>query len=157
MSTATATSTRSRTEPRTRRPDVTAMPAPRFGRAGVAPWVEGLTRTLDSRYRVPVIGYRFGIDGLIGLVPVVGDLLSAAYGALLVIEAWRLRVPSAVVAKMVGHLAADAALGSVPLVGDAIDFLYKPNERNLRLLRAATGLQETSDAPSKRAAGPREV
>lgn len=96
-----------------------------------------LARTLDTKYRIPWLGWRFGVDGLIGLVPVVGDLLSAAYGAVVIVEAYRLRLPVSVMGRMLWNLGVDAALGSVPVVGDAMDFFYRPNERNLRLLEAA--------------------
>lgn len=109
-------------------------PRPRYGDPGVAPSIRRLARTLDSKFRLPILGWRFGLDGLIGLVPVIGDLLSALYGAVVVLEAFRLRVPLPVMSRMLWNLGVDAALGSVPVVGDAMDFIYKPNERNLKLL-----------------------
>jgi hypothetical protein len=88
---------------------------------------ETLARWLDGRF----------IDPLLGLVlPGVGDLLSSALGLYPVLLAWRRRAPKALLARMILNLAADAAGGSIPLVGDVWDFFFRAHARNHALLRS---------------------
>ena len=89
---------------------------------------------LDSLFRVPGTSVRFGLDGIVGLIPGIGDIASPAYTALILIEALRLRVPAVVQARMVLNAALDMAIGLVPLLGDIADIAWKANTRNLALL-----------------------
>jgi hypothetical protein len=89
---------------------------------------------LDTLFRVPGTSIRFGLDGIIGLIPGVGDLASPAYTALLLVEGLRLRVPAVVQARMVLNAAIDMVIGLVPLLGDIADIAWKANVRNLALL-----------------------
>ncbi len=88
---------------------------------------------LDETFPVPGTRHRFGLAPLIGLVPVVGDLVGAAAGSYIVLRAIQARLPRVVIAQMAFNVALNALVGVVPLVGDAFDFLYKSNSRNLRL------------------------
>ena len=88
---------------------------------------------LDSAIRLPG-GFRIGFDGLIGLVPGVGDLLAALLSSYIVIEAARLKAPSSVLMRMVGNIALELGIGLVPVVGDLFDFVFKANLRNVQLL-----------------------
>jgi len=90
---------------------------------------------LDQALIVPGTGWRFGLDGLIGLVPVVGDVAGAALGAWIVWEARQLGASRTTLLRMGGNLLLDAALGSIPLLGDLADFGFKANRRNLHLLQ----------------------
>ena len=89
---------------------------------------------LDSAFRVPGTNIRFGIDAIIGLVPGLGDLSAPAFAAVILITAWRMRVPAVVQARMVINAAIDMLLGLVPLLGDIVDIAWKANLRNLALL-----------------------
>jgi hypothetical protein len=89
---------------------------------------------LDSLFRVPGTSYRFGLDGLIGLIPGLGDVASPLYTALILIEGLRLRVPAIVQARMVLNAALDMIIGLVPLFGDIADVAWKANLRNVALL-----------------------
>jgi hypothetical protein len=89
---------------------------------------------LDSIFRVPGTSIRFGLDGIIGLIPGIGDMASPAYTALLLLEGLRLRVPAVVQARMVLNAAIDMGIGLVPLLGDIADIAWKANIRNLALL-----------------------
>jgi hypothetical protein len=89
---------------------------------------------LDSRFVIPGTNFRFGIDPLLGLVPVAGDFISIALGAYIITEAKRLGVSKFTLMRMVANLALDATVGSVPGVGDVADFLFKANQKNLRLI-----------------------
>ena len=103
--------------------------------ASVRQRVEALERVLEQGFTVPGTGYRFGLDALVGLIPVVGDLLGAAFGAYLVWEAKNLGLPKWKLWRMAGNVGLDTAVGFVPLAGDALDFLFRSNTRNLRILK----------------------
>jgi hypothetical protein len=96
--------------------------------------VERLAYWLDDRYRLPGTRFRVGFDGIIGLVPGIGDAITGALAAYLVYEAWRLGVRGRTLARMLANLGIDSVVGVVPLVGDLLDLGYKANRRNLRLL-----------------------
>ena len=89
---------------------------------------------LDNLFRIPGTSIRFGLDGIVGLIPGIGDVASPAYTGLILLEALRLRVPAVVQARMVLNAAIDMAIGLVPLLGDIADIAWKANTRNLALL-----------------------
>jgi len=80
------------------------------------------------------VGWRIGIEPILGLVPGGGDALGLALGAYIVAEAARLGASRTILIKMVGNLAIDALVGTVPVLGDVFDFAFKANVRNLRLM-----------------------
>jgi hypothetical protein len=89
---------------------------------------------LDSAFRVPGTGIRFGLDPIVGLIPGLGDLTAPVFTGLLLITGFRLRVPAIVQARMVLNAALDMLLGLVPFLGDVADLAWKANLRNLALL-----------------------
>ncbi|MGH6920701.1 MAG: DUF4112 domain-containing protein [Geminicoccaceae bacterium] len=93
-----------------------------------------LAHLLDDRFRIPGTRYRIGLDGLIGLVPGIGDAVTTVLALYIVLEARRLGVPLTKVGRMGLNVAVDAVLGAVPLVGDLFDVAWKANRRNLGLL-----------------------
>jgi hypothetical protein len=95
-----------------------------------------LSRLLDSAIEIPGTNLRIGLDPLLGLLPVVGDAPTTAASAYVVAEAAALGAPRATLARMCLYLLVDAVFGSVPLVGDAFDVLWRANDRNVRLLEA---------------------
>ncbi len=101
--------------------------------------METLTRLLDDRFRVPGTSIRFGLDGLIGLVPGLGDAASTAVSLYLVYRARAMGAPKAVLARMVVNILADTAIGAIPLLGDVFDVAFKSNRRNLDLLQRSLG------------------
>ena len=100
------------------------------------------TYLMDSAFRVPVIGFRFGLDPLIGLIPGAGDLVSTAFSAYLIYLAARFSLPPQIFRKMIFNVALEAAVGAVPLVGDLFDAFYKSNIRNLALLEKHLGIED---------------
>ena len=94
---------------------------------------------MDEAVHVPVLGTRVGLDALLGLVPVVGDLVSAGIGLYAVAQARELGASRWLQARMIGNLLADAALGAVPLAGDLADVYFKAHRRNMKLLQKAIG------------------
>lgn len=90
---------------------------------------------LDSRFRIPGTQIRIGIDGLIGLVPVLGDLIGVILAGAIIYEALRCGASKGVILRMLGNILLDFILGVVPLAGDAFDVYWRANIRNARLLR----------------------
>ena len=97
--------------------------------------LDAVAKLLDIAFILPGTNIRYGIDGLIGLIPVVGDLIATALSLWLVNEARALGAPWHVTARMLGNVAFQGVVGTVPIAGDAIDVLFRANMRNARLLR----------------------
>lgn len=97
--------------------------------------LEALAKLLDVAFVVPGTKVRYGIDGLIGLVPVIGDIITTAISLWIVREARALGAPWYLTARMLGNVAVDGVVGIVPVVGDAFDVAFKANMRNIRMLR----------------------
>lgn len=97
--------------------------------------LEVLAKLLDVAFVVPGTKIRYGIDGLIGLIPVVGDIITTAISLWLVREARALGAPWHITVRMLGNVAVDGVVGLVPLAGDAFDVMFRANIRNMRLLR----------------------
>jgi hypothetical protein len=97
--------------------------------------LEALAKLLDVAFILPGTNIRYGIDGLIGLIPVVGDIITTAISLWLVREARAIGAPWYITARMLGNVAVDGVVGIVPFVGDAFDVMFRANMRNVRLLR----------------------
>jgi hypothetical protein len=97
--------------------------------------IEAIAKLLDVAFILPGTNIRYGIDGLIGLIPVVGDIITTAISLWLVREARALGAPWYLTARMLGNVAVDGVVGMVPLAGDAFDVMFRANMRNVRLLR----------------------
>lgn len=103
--------------------------------ASVRRRVEAMERLLEGLIEIPGLRQRVGLDAMLGLIPVVGDAISAAMGAWLVWEARNLGMSKAALAGMLGRVGFDALLGVIPIVGDAADLLYRSNTRNLKRIK----------------------
>ncbi len=97
--------------------------------------IEAMEYLLERSFRIPGVNYPIGLDSLIGLVPVLGDIVTTAMGAYIVWEARNLDMPKWKIWRMMGNVGFDAVLGAVPLVGDAADFVFRSNSRNLRIIK----------------------
>ncbi|HEY2933659.1 MAG TPA: DUF4112 domain-containing protein [Acidobacteriota bacterium] len=89
---------------------------------------------LDKAFRVPGTRFRFGWDAIIGLFPGFGDLITTILSTCILVNAFQMRIPRVIQAKMVLNVLIDLFVGVVPFVGDAIDFVWKSNTKNMRLL-----------------------
>jgi hypothetical protein len=96
--------------------------------------LEHLSHLLDDCFVVPGTRIRFGIDGIIGLVPFAGDILAGLLSSIIVIAAWFRGAPPVLLARMIANLAIDVLIGVIPLFGDAFDIAWKANRRNYALL-----------------------
>jgi Domain of unknown function (DUF4112) len=90
---------------------------------------------LDEAFRVPGTGIRFGIDGIIGLVPGLGDALAGLLSLVIPFAAWARGVPYITLVRMAANLALDVLVGSIPLFGDIFDIAFKANRRNYLLMQ----------------------
>ena len=97
--------------------------------------VETLEILLERSFVIPGINRPVGLDAIVGLVPVVGDVITGLMGAYLIWEARNLGMPKWKIWRMMGNLGVDTALGAIPLVGDAFDLLFRSNTRNLRNIK----------------------
>ena len=106
-----------------------------LARPEIDPHLERIALLMDRAVRIPGTQITFGLDPVIGFFfPVAGDAIGAVISAYMVLVSVRYGLPKAVIARMVFNIAADFALGSIPFLGDAVDFVWKANTRNLRLL-----------------------
>lgn len=108
------------------------LPAER--RIEVEESIERLSWLLDDFIRIPGIGWRFGLDAVVGLIPGVGDMLTSAASFYILAAGVRYRVPKITLFRMGMNLGLDYVLGSLPLVGDLFDAWWKSNQRNVALL-----------------------
>lgn len=109
----------------------------RWGGAGGAFRNENLdilSRVLDTWFHVPGTNIRFGLDGIIGFVPGIGDLLGGLASCIIVLAAFFRGVPLVTVARMVANLAVEVVVGLVPLLGNLFDIGWRANRRNYHLL-----------------------
>jgi hypothetical protein len=93
-----------------------------------------LSHLLDDWFRIPGTSIRFGLDGIIGLVPWAGDVLAGLASCIIIIAAWFRGVPYVTLTRMVINLGIDVVIGAVPILGDAFDIAWKANRRNYALM-----------------------
>ena len=97
--------------------------------------IEWMERLLEGAFVIPGTSRRVGLDAIIGLLPVAGDAITAAMGAWIVFEARLLGVPKWKLVRMSANVAFDFAVGAVPVLGDVLDFLFRSNSINLKIIR----------------------
>ncbi len=116
--------------------------APQLGRA------RALARLLDRSFRVPGTTIRFGLDPILGLLPVGGDVAAALGSGYILYVAWRTGAPASMLRRMLVNVAVDTVVGSVPVVGDLFDAGWKANSRNVGMLEEWLGETRTRSTPS---------
>ncbi len=97
--------------------------------------LERIARVLDSRWRIPGTGVRFGADAALNLIPGLGLVASKGVSAYLILEARRLGVPPGMLMRMIGNIGLDALISAVPVAGWIGDIFFRANLRNMALLR----------------------
>jgi hypothetical protein len=103
--------------------------------ASVRKRVEAMEVVLERSFVIPGIRFPIGLDGVVGMVPFLGDVVTAAMGLYIVWEARNLGMPKWKIARMVGNVLFDSAIGAVPVAGDVFDFLFRSNTRNLKIIK----------------------
>src|SRR3954471_13406239 len=102
--------------------------------------LDDLAFYLDDLFRIPGVGWRFGLDALIGLVPNIGDTLTSFASFYILLAGVRYGVPKITLLRMAFNIGLDYLVGSIPVIGDAFDFVWKANRQNMELIRKrATG------------------
>lgn len=110
--------------------------------------LENLSLYLDDWVKIPILGWRFGLDALIGLIPSVGDSITSIASFYILIAGARYGVPKITLLRMAFNIGLDYVVGSIPFLGDAFDFVWKANKKNMELIRtrgAGKGEGKTSD------------
>jgi hypothetical protein len=97
--------------------------------------LERLAWILDSVIPIPGTNWRIGLDGLIGLIPGVGDISAGVISTYILYQALRMGVPTMVVGRMLLNIVLESVVGVIPFIGDIFDFAFKANKRNVELLR----------------------
>jgi hypothetical protein len=97
--------------------------------------LEAVERVLERALVLPGINRPVGLDSILGLVPVVGDVITASMGAWLVWEARNLGMSKFQLARMAANVGVDTAVGAIPFVGDLFDFVFRSNTKNLRIIK----------------------
>jgi hypothetical protein len=122
--------------------EATSAPSNRWNRGA---WIfrdetlRGLEILLDEAFRLPFTQFRFGLDGIIGLVPGLGDVVAGILSLVIPIAAWTRGVPYVALARMSVNVGIGVLVGSIPLIGDAFDMAWKPNRRNYQLMQRHIG------------------
>jgi len=97
--------------------------------------LESLSKYLDDWVKIPVVGWRFGLDALIGLIPNVGDTVTSLASFYILVAGVRYGVPKITLVRMAFNIGLDYIVGAIPFVGDAFDFFWKANRQNMDLIR----------------------
>ena len=97
--------------------------------------LETLSRYLDGLFKIPGVGWKFGLDSVIGLIPNVGDISTALVSFYILIAGVRYGVPKITLLRMAFNIGLDYVVGVIPFIGDAFDFIWRSNKQNMDLIR----------------------
>lgn len=104
-----------------------------YGTAPDTQELDNLAHWLDTRFSI--MGVRFGLDSILGVVPGIGDLAGLAMSAYIIGQAYRMGARKRTLARMAANVAGDTVVGSIPVLGTVVDIFWKANRSNMRLLR----------------------
>ncbi len=104
------------------------------GAEGALKRIDVIGTLLDDAFRVPGTDIRFGIDPIVGILPIAGDWATAVVGGYIVAEAVNLGVPKHVIGRMLFNIGLDATVGMIPILGTLFDTAWKANRRNVELV-----------------------
>jgi hypothetical protein len=96
-----------------------------------------LSHLLDDFLRIPGTPIRFGLDGIVGFIPGIGDILGGLASTIIIFAAWVRGVPMITIARMVMNVAIETAVGSIPVLGNLFDIGWRANRRNYKLLEGS--------------------
>lgn len=112
--------------------------------------LEALAKLMDGAFVIPGTNIRMGLDGIIGLVPIAGDLVAGLVSSYMIWEARQLGASRWVIGRMMANTLVDTAIGVIPVAGDAFDVVFRCNMRNMALLRkhlVRKGMVRPADGP----------
>lgn len=134
------------------------LPAGASSKAGSMVRFARLSHALDSKFSIPGVSLRFGLDGIIGLIPVAGDIVMGLVGLYALKVAADYRLPWHVYWRIIWNLAVDTVIGSIPVFGDIFDFAHKAHAKNRRILERGIAKREKRLARKTRSGfDPREL
>src|SRR5580658_1010102 len=128
--------------PFTAKPEILSPRLKRGGKAFDDENLDLLSHVLDDFIRIPGTSIRFGLDGIVGVIPGIGDFIGGIASCIIIIAAWVRGVSYPVVARMVANVGIEVLVGAIPVVGDMFDIAWRANRRNYALL---TGSLEEPD------------
>ena len=108
--------------------------------------IRWLSYLLDERFRIPGTSQRIGLDGLLGLLPGVGDTVGTLLSTYILFEAAQIGVPRSTLLRMIANIALDTVVGAIPVVGDIFDVAWKANKKNVALLNAYIASQAVENS-----------
>jgi len=97
-----------------------------------------LSKRLDDSIKIPGTKQKFGIDAIVGIIPILGDFIGAIFSVYIMYSGIKMGVSSKIVKKMAANIAIEFIIGSIPIIGDIFDALWKANKRNVELIEEAT-------------------
>jgi hypothetical protein len=118
----------------TAKPEVLPLRTKRGGKVFDDENLDLLSHILDDFLRIPGTSIRFGLDGIVGLIPGVGDLVGGIASCVIIFAAWARGVPYVTVIRMVANVGIEVVVGSIPVLGDMFDIAWRANRRNYALL-----------------------
>ncbi len=118
----------------TAKPEILSPRMKRGGKAFDDENLDLLSHVLDDFIRIPGTSIRFGLDGIVGFIPGIGDLIGGLASCIIIIAAWVRGVSYVTVARMVANVAIEVVVGSIPVLGDMFDIAWRANRRNYALL-----------------------
>jgi len=115
--------------------------------------LRALAQFLDTAISIPGTSWKFGFDAIVGLIPVVGDLIGGVLSGYIILEAARAEVPTLTLARMLVNVGIDTLVGSVPALGDLFDAAWKANIKNVALLERHIAVSAVPAREPQRAIG----
>lgn len=97
--------------------------------------LDNLAWLLDNSIKIPGTSWKIGLDGILGLIPGVGDLAAGGLSTYILYQAVKLKVPKVILARMTLNILLESVIGVIPVLGDLFDFMFKANQRNVDLMR----------------------
>ena len=97
-----------------------------------------LSKRLDDSIKIPGTNQKFGIDAIVGIIPILGDFIGVIFSVYIMYSGIKMGVSSKIVKKMAANIAIEFVIGSIPIIGDIFDALWKANKRNVELIEEAT-------------------
>jgi hypothetical protein len=127
---------------------VVILQHPAADRAQKLAQLRTLARTMDSVFKIPGTNFRVGLDGLIGIIPGIGDFAGLVISCYFLLIAAQLQIPKLILARMGVNIIIDTIVGAVPFLGDLFDFVWTANRKNMELIERHLSSPRKTEARS---------